>query len=108
MRVQQQPQRREQLAKLQESLAITHDKLRNLTERAPVSGLLTGMDLKIGENRARGSRLAEITPDTGFNLLATVDEYGMVRIFECQRCGSIRQVIALAKARLPRTVRARG
>jgi HlyD family secretion protein len=84
MRVQQQPQRREQMAKLQESLAITHDKLRNLTERAPVSGLLTGLDLKIGENRNRGSRLAEITPDTGFNLLATVDEYYLGRVREGQ------------------------
>ncbi len=84
MRVQQQPQRREQMAKLQESLAITHDKLRNLTERASVSGLLTGMDLKIGENRNRGARLAEITPDTGFNLLATVDEYYLGRVQEGQ------------------------
>jgi HlyD family secretion protein len=84
MRVQQQPQRREQMAKLQESLAITHDKLRNLTERAPVSGLLTGLDLKIGENKNRGSRLAEITPDTGFNLLATVDEYYLGRVSEGQ------------------------
>jgi HlyD family secretion protein len=84
MRVQQQPQRREQMEKLQESLAITHDKLRNLTERAPVAGLLTGMDLKIGENRNRGTRLAEITPDTGFNLLATVDEYYLGRVREEQ------------------------
>jgi HlyD family secretion protein len=84
MRVQQQPQRREQMAKLQESLAITHDKLRNLTERAPVTGLLTGLDLKIGENRSRGSRLAEITPDTGFNLAATIDEYYLGRVREGQ------------------------
>ncbi|MDQ2641382.1 MAG: HlyD family efflux transporter periplasmic adaptor subunit [Pseudomonadota bacterium] len=84
MRVQQQPRRREQMEKLQESLAITHDKLRNLTERAPVDGLLTGMDLKIGENRNRGTRLAEITPDTGFNLLATIDEYYLGRVREGQ------------------------
>lgn len=84
MRVQQQPQRKEQMAKLQESLSITHDKLRNLTERAPVTGLLTGLDLKIGENRNRGTRLAEITPDTGFNLLATVDEYYLGRVREGQ------------------------
>jgi HlyD family secretion protein len=84
MRQQQQPQRKEQMAKLQESLVITHDKLRNLTERAPVSGLLTGMDLKIGENRNRGTRLAEITPDTGFNLSATVDEYYLGRVRQGQ------------------------
>jgi HlyD family secretion protein len=84
MRVQQQPQRQAQMEKLQESLSITHDKLRNLTERAPVAGLLTGMDLKIGENRNRGTRLGEITPDTGFNLLATVDEYYLGRVREGQ------------------------
>ncbi|MEO8313388.1 MAG: HlyD family efflux transporter periplasmic adaptor subunit [Pseudomonadota bacterium] len=84
MRVQQQPQRKVQMAKLQESLAITHDKLRNLTVRAPVAGLLTGMDLKIGENRNRGTRLAEITPDTGFNLSAAVDEYYLGRVREGQ------------------------
>lgn len=84
MRVQQQPQRRQQMEKLQESLEITHSKLLNLTERAPVAGLLSGMDLKVGENRNRGVRLAEITPDTGFNLTATVDEYYLGRVREGQ------------------------
>jgi HlyD family secretion protein len=84
MRVQQQPQRRQQMDKLQESLEITHSKLQNLTERAPVAGLLSGMDLKVGENRNRGARLAEITPDTGFNLTSTVDEYYLGRVREGQ------------------------
>jgi len=84
LRQQQLPQIREQLAKLQESLVITHDKLRNLTVRAPVAGLITAMDLKIGENRNRGERLAEITPDTGFKLSATVDEYYLGRVREGQ------------------------
>jgi HlyD family secretion protein len=84
MRERQQPQRREQMNKLQESLEITHSKLQNLTERASVSGLLSGMDLKVGENRNRGVRLAEITPDTGFNLTATVDEYYLGRVREGQ------------------------
>ncbi len=35
LRVQQLPQVKEQMTKLQESLSITHDKLRNLTVRAP-------------------------------------------------------------------------
>ncbi len=42
------------------------------------------MDLKIGENRNRGQRLAEITPDTGFKLSATVDEYYLGRVREGQ------------------------
>lgn len=84
MRVQQQPQRKEQMRTLQESLSITHDKLRNLTERAPVSGRIVVMDLKIGENRSRGARLAELTPETGFNLSATIDEYYLGRVQEGQ------------------------
>ncbi|MEJ0098214.1 MAG: HlyD family efflux transporter periplasmic adaptor subunit [Pseudomonadota bacterium] len=84
LRVQQLPQVKAQMSKLQESLAITHDKLRNLTVRAPVAGLVTAMDLKIGENRNRGQRLAEITPDTGFKLSATVDEYYLGRVREGQ------------------------
>lgn len=84
LRVQQLPQVREQMTKLQESLSITHDKLRNLTVRAPIAGLVTAMDLKIGENRNRGQRLAEITPDTGFKLSATVDEYYLGRVREGQ------------------------
>lgn len=84
LRQKQLPQIREQMAKLQESLAITHDKLRNLTVRAPVAGLITTMDLKIGENRNRGERLAEITPETGFKLSAGVDEYYLGRVHEGQ------------------------
>jgi HlyD family secretion protein len=84
LRQAQLPQIREQLTKLQESLVITHDKLRNLTVRAPVAGLITAMDLKIGENSNRGDRLAEITPDTGFKLSATVDEYYLGRVREGQ------------------------
>jgi HlyD family secretion protein len=84
LRQAQLPQIRAQLLKLQESLVITHDKLRNLTVRAPVAGLVTAMDLKVGENRNRGDRLAEITPDTGFKLSATVDEYYLGRVREGQ------------------------
>ena len=36
--------------------------------------------------------------------LATVDVSGRVRVLECQRCGTIEQVLALARARLPRMV----
>jgi HlyD family secretion protein len=88
LRVQQQPQIVQQLAMLQESLKITHDKLRNLTARAPVAGLVTAMDLTVGQNRNRGDRLAEIIPDTGFKLSGTVDEYYLGRLREGQR-GSI-------------------
>jgi HlyD family secretion protein len=49
LRLQQQPQIAQQVAMLQESLQITRDKLRNLTARAPVAGLITAMDLTAGQ-----------------------------------------------------------
>lgn len=80
LRLQQLPQIQSQLQKLQQDLKITHGKLDNLTVRAPVTGRLTAMDLKVGENRNRGERFAEITPDTGYKLTAAIDEYYLGRI----------------------------
>jgi HlyD family secretion protein len=80
LRVQQLPQIHSQLLKLQQDLKITHGKLDNLTVRAPVSGRLTAMDLKVGENRNRGARFGEITPETGDKLAAEVDEYYLGRV----------------------------
>jgi HlyD family secretion protein len=88
LRVQQLPQIQSQLQKLQRDLKITHGKLDNLTVRAPVTGRLTAMDLKVGENRNRGERFAEITPDTGYKLTAAVDEYYLGRI----RAGQIANI----------------
>jgi HlyD family secretion protein len=88
LRGQQQPQITRQIAMLEESLKITRDKLRNLTARAPVAGLVTAMDLSVGQNRNRGDRLAEIIPDTGFKVSGIVDEYYLGRLREGQR-GSI-------------------
>ena len=81
LRVRQIPQIQNQLEKLHRDMAITHSKLENLIVRAPVAGRLTAMDLKVGENRNRGERFAEITPETGHKLSAKVDEYylGQVR-----------------------------
>jgi HlyD family secretion protein len=80
LRVQQLPQIHSQLVKLQQDLKITHGKLDNLTVRAPVTGRLTAMDLKVGENRNRGERFGEITPETGDKLAAEVDEYYLGRV----------------------------
>jgi HlyD family secretion protein len=69
-----------QIEKLQQDLGITHSKLDNLTVRAPASGLLTALDLTVGENRNRGERLGMITPDTGSKLTADIDEYYLGRL----------------------------
>lgn len=80
LREQQLPQIRAQLDKLQKDVEITRGKLDNLTVRAPVAGRMTAIDLKIGENRNRGERFGEITPDTGYKLSADIDEFYLARL----------------------------
>ncbi len=75
----------DQLAKLQQNLEVVRGKLDNLIVRAPVAGRITDIDLKIGENRNPGQRLAEITPDTGYKLSAEVDEFYLSRVRNGQR-----------------------
>src|SRR5882757_7147551 len=79
------PEIRDELDKLQQNLSIVRSKLDNLIVRAPVSGRLTDLDLKVGENCERGKRLAQITPDTGFKLSAEVDEFYLARVRTGQR-----------------------
>ena len=80
LRQKQLPQLQAQIAKLQQDLVVTHSKLADLIVRAPVSGLVTSLDLTVGESRNLGDRLAEITPATGYKLSATVDEYYLGRV----------------------------
>jgi HlyD family secretion protein len=84
-RVRRTPEIRDELEKLQQNLSIVRSKLDNLIVRAPVSGRLTELDLKVGENCERGKRLAQITPDTGFKLSADVDEFYLARVRRGQR-----------------------
>jgi len=80
LRLRQLPQIQVQLEKLQQDLEITHAKLDNLMVRAPVAGRITALDLKVGETRNHGERLAEITPDAGYKLSDDVDEYYLDRV----------------------------
>jgi HlyD family secretion protein len=95
LRLSQLPQIHAELASLQKSLAFTRGKLENLVVKAPVSGLLTVMDLKIGQNRNRGERLAEITTDTGFKISAEIDEFYLPRL----RAGQIAEAQVDGKPR---------
>jgi HlyD family secretion protein len=80
LRVQQLPQIAAQLTKLHEDVEITRAKLANLMVRAPVAGRMTAIELTVGENRNRGERLGELTPDSGMKLVAAVDEYYLGRL----------------------------
>jgi HlyD family secretion protein len=80
LRVRQLPQIAAQLEKLHEDVEITRAKLDSLLVRAPVAGRMTAIDLKIGENRNRGERLGELTPESGFKVVAAVDEFYLGRL----------------------------
>lgn len=74
------PDIRHQLKLLRANLDVVHDKLDGLIVRAPVTGRVTDIDLKVGENRSPGQRLAEITPETGMKLSADIDEFYISRV----------------------------
>jgi HlyD family secretion protein len=74
------PQIAAQLTKLHQDVEITRAKLDSLLVRAPAAGRMTAIDLKIGESRNRGERLGELTPESGFKLVAQVDEYYLGRL----------------------------
>lgn len=74
------PDIRHQLKILRGNLAVVHDKLDSLVIRAPVAGRVTAIDLKVGENRNLGQRLAEVTPETGMKLSAEIDEFYLSRV----------------------------
>jgi HlyD family secretion protein len=52
----------------------------DLLVRAPVSGRLTAMDIKIGQSLGSNERVAVITPGTGYKLSAAIDEYYLGRV----------------------------
>lgn len=74
------PRLRGEQESLRRSLDATHAQLGDLIVRAPVTGTLTQIDLKLGQNRNRGERLAEVTSDTGFRVVADIDEYYLPRV----------------------------
>jgi len=80
LRVRQLPQIAAQLEKLHQDVEITRAKLASLKVHAPVAGRMTAIDLKVGENRNRGERLGELTPESGFKVVAAVDEYYLGRV----------------------------
>ena len=69
-----------QLANLRSNLDVVQEKLAGLIIRAPVEGVVTAIDLKTGEHRNPGERLAEVTPEAGMKLAAEIDEYYLARV----------------------------
>src|SRR3984957_9165787 len=83
------PSIHEQLEILRGNLAVVHDKLNGLVIRAPIAGKVSAIDLKVGEIRSSGQRLAEVTPQTGMKLNADIDEFYLTRV----RVGQVANII---------------
>lgn len=69
-----------QLGLLRGNLEVVHSTLDGLIIRAPVTGRVTAMDLKVGEHEDPGQRLAEVTPPHGMKLSADIDEFYLARV----------------------------
>ncbi|HEV2703591.1 MAG TPA: efflux RND transporter periplasmic adaptor subunit [Steroidobacteraceae bacterium] len=74
------PDIQRQLQNLRANLDIVQAKLAALIIRAPAAGVVTAINLKVGELRNPGERLAEVTPESGMKLAADVDEYYLARV----------------------------
>jgi HlyD family secretion protein len=76
----QMPVIKDEIANMQMSLKQIAAKLDDLTVKAPATGRVTVLDLKLGQNQKPGDRLAELVADTGFKVAADVDEYYLPRV----------------------------
>lgn len=74
------PDIQRQLRNLRANLDVVQGKLSGLIVRAPVEGVVTAIDLKVGEHRNPGERLAEVTPESGMKLSADIDEFYLTRV----------------------------
>jgi HlyD family secretion protein len=74
------PDIQRQLQNLRSNLDVVQAKLAALIIRAPLAGVITAIDLKVGELRNPGERLAEVTPASGMKLTADIDEFYLGRI----------------------------
>lgn len=95
------PDIHEQLKNLRGNLAVVRSKLDGLVIRAPATGRVAALDLKVGETPAAGQRLAEIIPDTGMKLSANIDEFYLSRV----RVGLLANIELAGKSTLVRVRR---
>jgi HlyD family secretion protein len=74
------PDIQRQLQNLRANLDVVQGKLAALIIRAPITGVVTAINLKVGELRNPGERLAEVTPESGMKLSADIDEFYLARV----------------------------
>lgn len=69
------------LNRTQKNVDLWRQTLENLVVKAPVSGLLSSIDVEIGSNINQGQNIGQIDDMNGFKLRADIDEHYISRIF---------------------------
>ena len=69
------------LARTRKNLDMMKDNLANLALKAPVGGLLSRVDVEVGQSIAAGQNIGQIDDLNGFKMRIDVDEHYLSRIF---------------------------
>ena len=75
-------QNRSRLVTSEESLEIVKGRLSNLWVTAPIGGLLSTVNVEIGQNINQGQTIAQIDDMDGFKIRAPVDQHYLPRVYE--------------------------
>lgn len=68
------------IQRMTKSLVLVRQNLDNLTISAPITGQLTGFDLKVGEVVNSGQRIGQVDSVDAFKISAMVDEFYLGRV----------------------------
>jgi HlyD family secretion protein len=69
------------LIRTQKNVDLWRQTLENLVVKAPVSGLLSSINVEIGSNINQGQNIGQIDDMNGFKMHADIDEHYITRIF---------------------------
>jgi len=78
---QQDQQAKEQIAQMNNLLAMMRQKVDHLILRSPIDGQLTSLDAEIGQTKKSGEKIGEIDAITGFKVRANIDEHYINRVY---------------------------
>lgn len=69
------------LASTQKNVSLWRQTLDNLVVKAPVTGLLSSMNVEVGSNISQGQNIGQIDDLNGFKMRVSIDEHYISRIF---------------------------
>ena len=69
------------LERTQRNVQLWRETLENLVVKAPVSGLLSSIDVEVGSNINQGQNIGQIDDLNGFKMRVDIDEHYISRIF---------------------------